>query len=341
MDNSTSSFRIYSGINVSHWLSQSDLHGSVRADKFTKDDILHITDSGFDHVRLPVDEAQLWLENGTADNEAFDLLNNGIYHCTRQNLRVIVDMHILKSHYFNDFKQPVLYTEKKELDHFASLWSQLNERLQEWSPDILAFEILNEPKAENNEDWNRVSSTIFNHLRYLDNSRTIILGSNWYCKTDTFSDLDVPNDNRQLLSFHFYDPMLVTHYRASWTNLFDYDGPINYPGFPVDNVTADSLAEPVRSVVQRENYYIDRNTIIEKIRPAIDKRVQTGINLYCGEFGCIRHTPHDIKCNWYRDVVSVFREFGIAFTHWDMRGDFGILNGTDENRDIIDILTKR
>jgi hypothetical protein len=38
--------------------------------------------------------------------------------------------------------------------------------------------------------------------------------------------------------------------------------------------------------------------------------------------------------------VSVFRELGISYTHWDMRGDFGIMNGTDENREIINILTK-
>jgi endoglucanase len=134
--------------------------------------------------------------------------------------------------------------------------------------------------------------------------------------------------------------MLVTHHRASWTNLSAYNGPINYPGFPVEKSMLESLEEPVRSSVERENYYIDRNIMLEKIKPAIDKRAQTGINLYCGEFGCIRHTPHKIKCNWYRDIVSIFREFGISFTHWDMRGDFGILNGTEENREIINILTK-
>lgn len=340
MNNSSSSFSITSGINISHWLSQSDLHGSARAARFTKDDILLITDAGFDHVRIPVDEVQLWLDNGSIDNEAFDLLNEGIYRCTQQNLRVIVDMHILKSHFFNDIKQPLLYTDERELDHFASLWTQINERLNEWSGNHLAFEILNEPKAENNSDWNRVSSTIFNHLRSLDKSRLIILGSNWYCKTDTFSDLLVPNDPNQLLSFHFYDPMLVTHYKAPWTNLYAYNGPIHYPGFPVENLILDSLEEPVRSSVKRENYYIDKNVMFEKMQPAIDKRTQTGIDLYCGEFGCIRNTPHSIKCNWYRDIVSLFREHGISYAHWDMRGDFGILNGTEENREIINILTK-
>lgn len=340
MDSNSSLFMISSGINISHWLSQSDLHGSARAVRFTKDDVLQITDAGFDHVRMPVDEVQMWFENGAVDNEAFDLLNEGIFRCKQQNLRVIVDMHILKSHYFNDKKQPLLYSDEKELDHFVSLWTQLYERLKEWHVNHLAFEILNEPKAENNDDWNRVSSTIFNHLRSLDKSRTIVLGSNWYCKTDTFSDLEVPNDKHQLLSFHFYDPMLITHYKASWTNLSAYNGPINYPGFPVDELIPGTLEEPVRSSVQRENYYIDRNIMIEKIQPAIDKRATTGINLYCGEFGCIRHTPHTIKCKWYRDIVSVFRELGISYTHWDMRGDFGIMNGTDENREIINILTK-
>jgi len=73
------SLKIQTGINISHWLSQSDLRGSDRSQKFTKEDVLRICDAGFDHVRLPVDEVHMWLEDGSPDNQAFDILNEGIY----------------------------------------------------------------------------------------------------------------------------------------------------------------------------------------------------------------------------------------------------------------------
>ena len=44
--------------------------------------------SGFDHIRLPVDEEQLWDEAGKKEPEAFKLLHNAIDWCQKKNLRV-------------------------------------------------------------------------------------------------------------------------------------------------------------------------------------------------------------------------------------------------------------
>ena len=247
-------------------------------------------------------------------------------------------MHILKSHYFNDSKQPKLYIDEKELLHFCSLWSELSQQIKEWPVDCLAFEILNEPKAEDNSSWNRVSNEVFKLLRSNESERTIILGSNWYCKTDTFDKLNVPDDNNLWLTFHFYDPMLITHHKAEWINIGEYTGPIHYPGIPIENDDLCKVTEPLKSTLTKENYLFNRDTIVEKIRKPLDVRKRTGKPVFCGEFGCIKHTPHDISCAWYRDIVSVFREYNIPFTHWDLRGAFGIFNGTENGNEIIKIL---
>jgi endoglucanase len=331
-------FIIKTGVNISHWLSQSKLRGTDRAGKFTKDDVKKICDAGFDHVRMPVDEVQLWKDDGAADNQAFDLLNEGIYRCREQNMRSIVDMHILKSHYFNDNTQPKLYTDEKELDHFRSLWIQLAERLAEWSSDVVAFEILNEPKAEKNEDWNRISGDIYSMLRKKDNTRTIILGSNWFCMADTFDALSVPDDDNLILTFHFYDPMLITHHQAYWTPIADYKGPVDYPGIPVEKCHLDKLPEPLRSNVAKDNINWNRDVLAERLKKPIAAGKRTGHSLYCGEFGCIKLAPEEASFRWYSDIVSIFRDSGIAYTHWDLRGDFGIFDGSERGRKIIDIL---
>jgi len=56
----TSHFVIRTGVNVSHWLSQSEKRGEERRNYVTQSNFDTIASIGFDHVRIPVDEVQLW-----------------------------------------------------------------------------------------------------------------------------------------------------------------------------------------------------------------------------------------------------------------------------------------
>lgn len=332
------SFEIQTGINISHWLSQSSLDKNERKKRFTPEDVRRIADIGFDHVRLPVDEIQIWDENGFIDKEAVDLLNEAIYWCSKENIRSIVDMHILRSHHFNDVTQPKLYTDPDELHQFTSLWIQLSEQISEWSNDFVAYEILNEPKAQDPNDWNRVSSFVLSMLRKKESYRTMVLGSNWYCKADTFDVLNIPDDKNLMLTFHFYDPMLITHHNAMWTNIGGYDGQIKYPGNPVNDNDIQSISEPLRQSVIKENYFFNRDTVVDKLRLPLEVREKTGRPVFCGEFGCIKKTPIDVRRGWYKDIISVFKEYKIPFTHWDYKGEFGIFDSNYNETGIIDIL---
>src|SRR4051812_16236603 len=59
-----SGFQIHRGTNLSHWLSQ-DFGWAPRDEFITQTDIRYIARAGFDHVRLPVDEKELWQEDGS------------------------------------------------------------------------------------------------------------------------------------------------------------------------------------------------------------------------------------------------------------------------------------
>src|SRR5215217_153351 len=59
------------GTNISHWLSQSNRRAEERLKFFTEKDVQYLAGIGFDHLRIPVDEEQLWKENGEKDAEAF------------------------------------------------------------------------------------------------------------------------------------------------------------------------------------------------------------------------------------------------------------------------------
>ena len=87
-------FEIKRGVNVSHWLSQSQARGQARANHIKEQDMIRIKELGFDHIRLPIDEVQFWDEQGNRLDEAWQLLTNALEWCCKHDLRVIVDLQV-------------------------------------------------------------------------------------------------------------------------------------------------------------------------------------------------------------------------------------------------------
>ena len=156
---STDNFTIRTGVNISHWLSQNDNRGEERSRYMTKSDFDTIASLGFDHVRIPVDEVQLWDAAGKKEPEGFKLLHKGIEWAFNAHLRVIVDLHILRAHYFNT-ESNKLWTDTLEQQKLVDLWLQLAEELHLYPNSKLAYEVLNEPVAKDPDDWNKVFNKI-------------------------------------------------------------------------------------------------------------------------------------------------------------------------------------
>ena len=60
-----------------------------------------------------------------------------------------------------------------------------------------------------------------------------------------------------------------------------------------------------------------------------DATIESGRFLYVGEFGVWRMTPHETALAFMEDVLSVWKDRGIGWALWNLRGDFGVL---DSNR---------
>ena len=72
------------GTNLAHFLSQSNRRGAERESFLGKNDIATIAEMGFDHVRLPIDEEQMWDEQGNRHADAFLLMTNVLDWCAGQ-----------------------------------------------------------------------------------------------------------------------------------------------------------------------------------------------------------------------------------------------------------------
>jgi len=329
------------GTNLSHWLSQSDRRGKEREMFIRESDIRFIARSGFQHVRIPIDEEQMWNENGKRHEEAFQLLFNGIDWCIKNNLRVIVDLHILRSHYFNAAEKP-LWTDPKEQQKFCDLWLDLSAALNHYPLSMVAYELMNEPVADDPEDWNRLIARSFAAIRKNEPERMIVIGSNRWQSVDTFDELKVPDDPNIILSFHFYEPFLLTHYRASWTGLKNYTGPVHYPGVVLSQAEFDALPENQKNEARRfAGKQFDKQMIFEMMQKPIAKARKLGLRLYCGEYGAISNAPEADRLRWYRDLMSIFEEQGIGSANWDYKSNsFGLINDDgSKNQELIRIIS--
>jgi endoglucanase len=336
-------FVIRAGVNVSHWLSQSERRGEERRNYVRQADFDTIASMGFDHVRIPVDEVQLWDSVGNKEAEAFELLHSAIRWAFTARLSVIVDLHIIRSHYFNA-KSKQLWTDPAAQDNLVKMWQQLSDELHRYPNDKLAYEILNEPVAKDPEDWNKVFNKVLAAIRSRESDRKVVIGSNMWQSAEAFPQLRLPdNDVNLILSFHFYTPMALTHHTAPWAPIGEYAGPINYPGHIVDTVYyKDMSAHAVKDMREYANGYFTKEILEEKMLPAIKVANTHHLQLYCGEFGVYPRIPEEIMLRYYSDLCSIFRRNGIAYCHWCYKGDFPVVNSDGSRKTkLVSILTAK
>ncbi|QMU29539.1 glycoside hydrolase family 5 protein [Adhaeribacter radiodurans] len=344
---STTQFNIKRGTNISHWLSQSTRLGAERKAFFTEKDVANIASLGFDHIRLPIDEMQMWNEAGQKEPEAFALLHDALQWCQKYKLKTIVDLHILRSHYFNAAEKP-LFTQAAAQERFYQCWRDLSAEMNKYPVNQVAYELMNEPVADNPEDWNKIVEKAIAVIREKELNRVIVVGSNRWQSHDEFDKLRIPtNDKNILLSFHYYLPFLLTHYQASWTKTAKYNGPVHYPGRTVTDEELAALPADIASLVSDyEKSHVKTVYNAQKLQQDFQKPLdfarKHGLKLYCGEWGALNTAPKADRLRWYQDMVTTLEKNNIAWANWDYKGGgFGFTNNQGENHqtEMIKILT--
>ncbi len=347
-NNGVNNFKIGRGTNVSHWLSQSEERGEARRLHIQEDDFARLDSLGFDFVRLPIDEVQFWDEDGNKLPEAWELMTNAINWAEKHHLRTIVDLHIIRSHYFNAVNEGgssanTLFTSEEAQQQLINMWYQLSDVLKGYSNDSVAYEFMNEPVADDHEQWNQLIAKVHKALREREPQRTLVIGSNRWQGYETMKYLKVPEgDKNIILSFHYYNPMLLTHRGAWWTPVGKYTGKITYPGILISK--EDYEAAPAELKPELEPY-LTQEWNIDKIRAdfadAIAAAKQYGLQLFCGEWGVYEPVERDLAYAWTKDMMQVFTENNIAWTTWCYDADFGFWDQQKhdfKDKPLVDIL---
>ncbi|MFP4106410.1 MAG: glycoside hydrolase family 5 protein [Phycisphaerae bacterium] len=321
------SFDIHRGTNISHFLSQSPRRGTEREQQFTRADFDRLVELGVDHLRLPIDEEQMWDHQGNRQPAAWDLMNRTLDWCDQADIRCVVDLHILRSHYFNDpSDKKTLFLDEAEAEKFARFWVDLSNEMKHRPVEKVAYELMNEPVADDPADWNRVYRYPYHAVREREPERTILIGSNSWNQAATFPELDIPQGDRNIiLVFHYYNSMIITHYEQKYVpEVKDYHGPIQYPGRPIPTEVFEKLPEQQQRMLEKWNRPFGPDAMEQDIAPALQVAGKHGLKLYCNEFGVNRSVPEDIRERWCRDFRAVLEGHDIAWANWDYRGGFGL-----------------
>ncbi len=338
-------FTIGKGVNISHWLSQSDARGEARKAYFTRDDVQAIAEMGFDHIRIPIDEEQMFDTALNPEPEAFALLHDALGWCGEFGLRAVVDLHILRSHHFNAAEKP-LFTDPAAQEAFCNCWRKLSAELKKYPVSMVAYELMNEPVADDPEQWNDVVGKCLAAVRETEPQRTVVIGSNRWQSFDMVEKLKVPaGDENIILSFHFYNPFMFTHYHASWTDMKDIPCAVRYPGSLISDEDYEAMSDEMKGRFgygAGESGYNDRATLEKQIARAADAAAKMGRSIYLGEFGTLATTAEEDRVRWFEDVVSLCNERDIAYAAWDYKSrDFGVAPDGKPRQEIVDILTRR
>lgn len=269
----------------------------------------------------------MWTSKGKQITKSFERLKNRVDLCLANKLNVVLCMHGLRSHPIFGKGIPTLFTDEIQVEKLCSKWEELSVMFSQIPNQSLAYEILNEPRAPQDEDWNRVLKRAYSSIRKREPERSLLFGSNFYQMPEKIKTLFLPEkDGNIIRTFHLYYPMLFTHYKASWLKNGEYDGPVQYPGRPIPAEYTDTLIEPLGSHMGQNNNPVSKIVFTKILREAGKTIGETLHPIHCGEFGCIDAVPIESRQKWYSDVVSCLNEEGIPWTNWDWKGNFGILD---------------
>lgn len=256
-------------------------------------DIIAISQAGFDTVRLPV---KVSAYTGPAPDyriseQLLARLDTLIGQALAADLNIILDVH----HFDEIYADP-----DGEIPRLKAIWRQLGARYA-GAPESLIFEVLNEPRdaltVERMDDLNREMLSL---IRETNPRRWVILSSSQWGSITAWMEAEFPRETNVISTFHFYEPYEFTHQGASWL-----DEPPEYRGVWGDDP---------REIAEVRNYFA----------LAQRKALSEGLPVLVGEFGANRANTMAERADWLRTVRSASEEAGFSWCHWGYSSEFGL-----------------
>ena len=274
---------------------------------FVETDFAWIQEWGFDFVRLPLDyrcwaRQDDWLKIDEAELKQID---EAVAFGGKYGVHVNIAFHRAPGYCVNKTPpEPVsLWDNEAAQTAFAHHWRAFAKRYKGVPNTRVSFNLVNEPDIVAEEKYVRAMLRAIEAIRAEDPHRLIIADGRQWARVPvrTLAPHGVAQSTRG------YEPMRISHYKASWIQ------------------GADKWTEPTWPL-HAESGEWDR----ERLRKAfIDpwKQIESqGVGVHVGEWGAFNQTPHSVTLAWMRDYLELWKEAGWGWALWNLRGSMGLVD---------------
>lgn len=282
----------------------------------TEKDVAYIASLQMDHIRLGFDQIVVEEAPYKYRESIFSLIEDFLAWCRKYKLNVVLNLHKAIGNYC-DIKEKVELLDDDGLQtRFISLWLEMERRFSGY-PEA-AFELLNEVRDVNPDKWNDLAEKAISAIRKVNPTRKIIIGSTCWNSVWTLDKLRLYNDENIIYTFHMYDPFPFTHQMGVLQSetLF-YNRKMPYPG------DIELYRDYEKVVHNNSNSFIgynrmDKEYITNQLSPAVTfLKAHPEKQLWCGEFGTIRHAKLQWRENYMHDVIEFLKNNGIPYCVWN------------------------
>jgi endoglucanase len=274
---------------------------------FQEADFQFLEEWGFDFVRLPMSylcwtDPTDWLK---LREEELAHIDQAVELGRKHGIHVNLNFHRAPGYCVNPPKEPAdLWSDEKALDACAYHWAAFAKRYKGIPNERVSFDLLNEPPDIPETTYAKVVTRLVAAIRAESPDRVIIAdGLKWgTVPVPSLAGLKIAQSTRG------YEPMEISHYKASWIGGSDKwpepTWPL-HPGQP-NELTKAKLKQ-------------------RRIEPWKDLE-QKGVGVHVGEWGAFNRTPHGVALAWMSDCLDLWKEAGWGWSLWNLRGPFGVLD---------------
>jgi endoglucanase len=274
---------------------------------FQEADFAMMHEWGFDFARLPMSylcwtDPEDWLKFREEELKHVDAaVDLGRKHGVHVNL----NFHRAPGYCVNPPKEPLdLWKDEKALDACALHWGHFAKRYKGIPNERLSFDLLNEPANIPDETYVRVVTRLVEAIRAEDPQRLVIAdGIRWGTSpVPGLASLGIAQSTRG------YEPMQISHYKASWIG------------------GSDKWPEPTWPLKPGTRDEVNKDTLFQRRIQPWKKLEESGVGIHVGEWGAFNRTPHAVALAWMRDCLDLWKQAGWGWAVWNLRGGFGILD---------------
>jgi len=274
---------------------------------FAEADFEMLAEWGFDFVRLPLSYL-CWSEAGDwrkLEERELRHLDEAVEFGRRHNIHVNLNLHRAPGYCVNPPKEPLdLWKDAEALEACRFQWAHLARRFKGVPAERVSFDLLNEPADIPEATYVRVVKALVEAIHGEDPGRLVIAdGLKWgTAPVRGLAGLGVAQSTRG------YEPMQISHHKASWIN------------------GSDRWPEPTWPLHPGRPDEVNRETL-RKSRIEPWKALEAmGVGVHVGEWGAFNRTPHAVTLAWMKDCLGLWREAGWGWSLWNFRGSFGVLD---------------